>query len=148
MAVGITTDAAVGGTRPCTVIDLEQHVDERGSLSVVESEWTAGFPIRRVYYLHDPDVGSSRGGHAHRALEQLVIAVHGGFTITVDDGKKQAEYRLDDAGRGLYIGPMVWRNLKDFSPGAVALVLASLHYDEADYYRDYAEFLAAARRLR
>ncbi|MFE9683961.1 sugar 3,4-ketoisomerase [Streptomyces sp. NPDC002701] len=143
MTVGITTEVAVGRVKPCTVIDLEQHVDERGSLSVVESEWTAGFPIRRVYYLHDPDVGSSRGGHAHRALEQLVIAVHGGFTITVDDGENQGEYRLDDAGQGLFIGPMVWRDLKDFSPGAVALVLASLHYDEADYYRDYAEFLAA-----
>ncbi|MGW7103649.1 sugar 3,4-ketoisomerase [Streptomyces sp. NPDC054838] len=146
MSVGITTEAKVGRVKPCAFIDLEQHNDERGNLSVVESEWTAGFPIRRVYYLHDPDPGSSRGGHAHRALEQLIIAVHGSFTITVDDGERRARYELDDAGRGLYVGPMVWRDLSGFSEGAVALVLASLHYDEADYYRDYEEFLADARR--
>lgn len=146
MAVGITTETKVGRVNPCAFIDLEQHNDERGKLSVVESGWTAGFPIRRVYYLHDLDVGSSRGGHAHRALEQLIIAVHGSFTITVDDGVSQAEYELSDAGRGLYVGPMVWRDLSNFSEGAVSLVLASLHYDEADYYRDYDEFLADARK--
>ncbi|WP_210589272.1 FdtA/QdtA family cupin domain-containing protein [Streptomyces sp. GESEQ-35] len=146
MTVGTITEAKVGRVKPCALIDLEQHNDERGSLSVVESEWTAGFPIRRVYYLHDLDTGSSRGGHAHRALEQLMIAVHGSFTITVDDGFGRAEYRLDGAGQGLYIGPMVWRNLSDFSEGAVSLVLASLHYDEADYYREYDEFLRDARR--
>ncbi|MFE7777917.1 sugar 3,4-ketoisomerase [Streptomyces sp. NPDC057445] len=146
MAVGITPETKVGRVKPCTFIDLEQHNDERGSLSVVESEWTAGFPIQRVYYLHDLDTGSSRGGHAHRALEQLIIAVHGSFTITVDDGVNRAEYRLDGAGKGLYIGPMVWRNLSDFSEDAVSLVLASLHYDEADYYREYDEFLRDARR--
>ncbi|MFC8294996.1 sugar 3,4-ketoisomerase [Streptomyces sp. NPDC057242] len=148
MSVGITTEPEVGRVKPCALIELEQHNDARGNLSVVESEWTAGFPIQRVYYLHDLDTGSSRGGHAHRALEQLVIAVHGSFTITVDDGVNQAEYRLDDAGRGLYIGPMVWRNLSDFSDDAVSVVLASLHYDESDYYRDYDEFLRDARRGR
>lgn len=146
MSVGITTEPRVGRTKACAFIELEQHNDARGNLSVVESEWTAGFPIQRVYYLHDLDTGSSRGGHAHRGLEQLVIAVHGSFTITVDDGINQAEYRLDDAGQGLYIGPMVWRNLSNFSEGAVSVVLASLHYDESDYYRDYDEFLRDARR--
>lgn len=146
MAVGTITETKVGRVKPCAFIDLEQHNDERGSLSVVESEWTVGFPIQRVYYLHDLDTGSSRGGHAHRALEQLIIAVHGSFSITVDDGVNRAEYRLDGAGQGLYIGPMVWRNLSDFSADAVSLVLASLHYDEADYYREYEEFLRDARR--
>ncbi|WP_338673623.1 FdtA/QdtA family cupin domain-containing protein [Streptomyces sp. SCSIO 30461] len=145
MSVSITTEPKVGRLKPCAFIELEQHNDARGNLSVVESEWTVGFPIQRVYYLHDLDTGSSRGGHAHRALEQLIIAVHGSFTITVDDGFNQTEFRLDDAGRGLYVGPMVWRNLSDFSEGAVSVVLASLHYDESDYYRDYDEFLRDAR---
>ncbi|MET8755500.1 sugar 3,4-ketoisomerase [Streptomyces sp. NPDC059104] len=146
MAVGTTTETKVGRIKPCAFIDLEQHNDERGKLSVVESGATTGFPIRRVYYLHDADAGASRGSHAHRELEQLVIAVHGSFTITVDDGFGQASYVLDDPGRGLYIGPMVWRQLSGFSEGAVCVVLASLHYDESDYHRDYEAFLADARR--
>ncbi|EST37916.1 hypothetical protein N566_10370 [Streptomycetaceae bacterium MP113-05] len=140
-----TTGTSVGKVSPCRLIDLEQHNDERGSLSIVESEWTAGFPVRRVYYLHDLVPGTSRGAHAHRALEQFFIAAHGSFTISVDDGHQSHEYRLDDPGTGLYVGPLVWRDLKDFSEGAVCLVLASEHYDEADYYRDYDTFLKDAR---
>lgn len=142
-----TTATAVGRIKPCRLIDLEQHKDERGSLSVVESEWTAGFRIERVYYLHDLDVGSSRGAHAHRELEQLIIAVHGSFTLTIDDGRTREAIRLDRPGTGLYVGPMVWRNLSDFSAGAVGLVLASCHYDESDYYRDYDSFLRDAEGL-
>jgi hypothetical protein len=144
MAASITT-TAVGRVKPSRLIDLEQHTDERGSISVVESEQTTGFPIRRVYYLHDLTGGSSRGGHAHRHLEQLFVAAHGGFTITLDDGFRQAEYRLDSPGTALYVGPMVWRHLSDFTPGGVCLVLASEHYDEGDYYRGYEDFLRASR---
>ncbi|THA30079.1 WxcM-like domain-containing protein [Streptomyces sp. A1277] len=141
-----TTETPVGRVKPSRLIGLEQHKDARGCISVAESEWTAGFPIRRVYFLHDLTGGTSRGGHAHRELEQLFIAAHGGFTIRVDDGHQQAEYRLDTPGTALYVGPMVWRDLSDFTPGGVCLVLASHHYDEADYYREYEEFLRDSRR--
>ncbi|MCI4065613.1 FdtA/QdtA family cupin domain-containing protein [Micromonospora sp. R77] len=140
MAASIT-GTAVGRTKPCRLIDIEQHADDRGKLSVVEGETTVGFPIRRVYYLHGMRSGTERGGHAHRALEQLMIAAHGSFTVRLDDGFRQAEYRLDDPGTGLYVGPMVWRDLVGFSADGVCLVLASQHYDEADYYRNYDDFL-------
>lgn len=139
------TGTPVGRVKPSRLIDLEQHKDERGCISVIESEWTTGFPIQRTYFLHDVESGTSRGGHAHRQLEQLFVAAHGGFTIRVDDGFQQAEYRLDDPGTGLYVGPMVWRDLSGFSPGGVCLVLASQHYDEGDYYRTYEDFLRDCR---
>ncbi|MET7641397.1 FdtA/QdtA family cupin domain-containing protein [Streptomyces sp. NPDC005438] len=145
--VASTTDTPVGRVKPCRLIPLEQHHDERGSLSIVESEWTAGFPIRRVYYLHDLRDGTARGAHAHRSLEQLFLPAHGSFTVSVDDGFQKRSYHLDDPGTGLYVGPMVWRDLTDFSADGVCLVLASEHYDEADYYREYTEFLNDARGL-
>lgn len=144
MAASIT-GTPVGRVKPSRLIDLEQHKDERGCISVVESEWTTGFPIRRAYFLHDVKSGTSRGAHAHRCLEQVFIAAHGSFTIKVDDGFQQAEYHLDDPGTGLYVGPMVWRDLSGFSSDGVCLVLASEHYDEADYYRTYEDFLRASR---
>jgi hypothetical protein len=140
-----TAKNAVGKVNPCRLIELEQHKDARGSLSVVEAHQVGGFPIQRVYFLHDVAPHASRGAHGHRSLEQIFIAVHGSFTITVDDGFQRGRYRLDDPGTGLYVGPMVWRDLSDFSPGAVSLVLASRPYDEADYFRDYDEFLCSAR---
>jgi len=142
-----TTETAVGRIKPCRLIELEQHNDDRGHLSVVESELTTGFPIRRIYYLHNVRSGIARGGHAHQALEQLLIAAHGSFTVHLDDGERRAEYRLDDPGTGLYVGPMVWRDLTEFSPDAVCLVLASDHYDEADYYRTYEEYMRNNRGL-
>ncbi|MCY9787306.1 FdtA/QdtA family cupin domain-containing protein [Nocardiopsis sp. EMB25] len=145
MVASITGGTGIGGVRSCRLVDLEQHKDERGSLSVVESERTVGFSVRRVYYLHDLQPGTSRGGHAHRSLEQLIIAAHGAFTITVDDGFHRASHQLLQPGVGMYVGPMVWRNLSDFTEGAVCLVLASCHYDESDYYRDYDAFLRDTR---
>jgi dTDP-4-dehydrorhamnose 3,5-epimerase-like enzyme len=148
MAAVVTsmTGTPVGRIKPTRLVELEQHKDDRGCVSVIESEWTAGFPIRRVYFLHDVAGGVSRGSHAHRALEQLLVAVHGSFTIRIDDGFQQAEYRLDDPSTGLYIGPMVWRDLGAFSPGGVCLVMASQHYEESDYYRGYEQFLRDTRR--
>src|SRR3954466_2810537 len=116
MAASITT-TRVGRIKPSRLIELEQHHDERGSLSVVESEWTTGFPIRRVYFLHGLAGGVARGGHSHHQLEQLFVAAHGSFTIRLDDGFQQAEYHLDSPGTALYVGPKVWRDLSDFSPG-------------------------------
>lgn len=131
----------VGRVKPSRLVEIEQHKDDRGCVSIVESEWTTGFPVHRVYFLHDVASGSVRGGHAHRTLEQLFIAVHGGFTVRLDDGFERTEHRLDDPGTGLYVGPMVWRDLVEFSPGGVCMVLASQHYDESDYYRDYQDFM-------
>ncbi|KNE79401.1 MULTISPECIES: sugar 3,4-ketoisomerase [Streptomyces] len=145
MAASTTTEGNVGRIKACRLITLEQHNDERGSLSVVEPENAVGFTVRRVYYLHDLQAGTWRGGHAHRSLEQLIIAVHGSFRLTIDDGFRRTDHLLDRPGIGMYIGPMVWRDLSEFSPGAVCLVLASGHYDESDYHRDYDEFLRAGR---
>lgn len=146
MTARITSVMNADRNKVCRLISLEQHHDERGSLSVVEPEQAVGFTVRRVYYLHGVESSALRGGHAHRSLEQLIIAVHGGFTITIDDGLERAEYQLGQSDVGLYVGPMVWRSLSEFSVGAVCLVLASDRYDEADYYRDYSEFLQASRR--
>jgi hypothetical protein len=144
MAASIT-GTRVGRVKPCRLVDLEQHNDDRGRLSVVES-WTTGFTFQRAYFLHDLTGGVARGGHAHRVLEQLFVAAHGAFTVRLDDGFERAEFRLDDPGTALYVGPMVWRDLTDFSPGGTCMVLASHHYDESDYCRDYADFLVESRR--
>jgi hypothetical protein len=144
MAASIT-GTRVGRVKPCRLIDLEQHNDDRGRLSVVES-WTTGFPFQRAYFLHDLTGGVARGGHAHRVLEQLFVAAHGAFTVRLDDGFEQAEFRLDDPSTALYVGPMVWRDLTDFTPGGACMVLASHHYDESDYCRNYPDFLAESRR--
>ncbi|MFJ6614082.1 sugar 3,4-ketoisomerase [Streptomyces sp. NPDC091289] len=138
----------VGTVRPCELMDLQTIADNRGHLSVVEGIKDIGFDIKRLFYLYSLPVDSMRGDHAHRNLEQLVIAVSGSFDVTVDDTAETAVFRLDSPHQGLYIGPMVWNGLTNFSEGAVALVLASEHYDEADYYREYQEFAADAGRLR
>ncbi|MFE5805250.1 FdtA/QdtA family cupin domain-containing protein [Streptomyces sp. NBC_01232] len=138
---------SVGQVRPCTLMDLQTVVDDRGSLSIVEGVKDIGFEIKRFFYLYDLPVKSVRGDHAHRRLEQFVIAVRGSFDVTVDDTSGTSRYHLDNPNQGLYIGPMVWNSLVNFSEGAIALVLASEHYDEADYYRVYEEFTADARLL-
>jgi oxalate decarboxylase/phosphoglucose isomerase-like protein (cupin superfamily) len=135
----------VGQTEPCRIVKLPEYVDARGSLSVIEIGETIGFEVKRVYYLYDLPVGTIRGAHGHRNLEQLLLALNGEFDVTVDDGFQQTRFHLDNPTHGLYIGPMVWRRLVNFSEGAIGLVLASAHYDEADYYREYDEFLEVAR---
>lgn len=129
--------------RGCRMVDLSVIPDDRGSIVVAEAGTTVPFAIARSYWLHGVPPGANRGGHAHRALEQLLVAVTGQLTVHLDDGRTQASFTLDRPDAGLLIGTMVWRELSDFSPGAVCLVLASRHYDESDYFRDHAEFLAA-----
>ncbi|MFE5889271.1 sugar 3,4-ketoisomerase [Streptomyces sp. NPDC056468] len=143
----LSTRGQVGKVRPCELMDLQTIADSRGKLSVVEGIKDIGFDIKRMFYLYALPPDSIRGDHAHRNLEQLVIAVSGSFDVTVDDTADTAVYRLDSPHQGLYIGPMVWNGLTNFSEGAVALVLASEHYDEADYYREYQEFATDAGRL-
>ena len=126
----------------CTVIELDKHhSDRKGNITVMENKEDIPFEVRRTYYLYDVPGGESRGGHAHRELSQLIIAASGSFTVTLDDGKVKRTFVLNRPYQGLYIVPGIWRTLDDFSTGAVCLVLASHGYDEADYIRDYDEFI-------
>lgn len=119
--------------------------DERGSLSVLETGIHFPFPIKRIYYLHKIPDRSVRGAHAHKALHQAMIAMNGSFDLRLDDGHAQKEYTLNCRERAVYIGPMVWRELCNFSADAICMVLASEHYDETDYYRSYEDFIQAVR---
>ncbi len=130
----------------CRLIDLPRINDPRGNLTVVESGVHIPFDIKRAYYLYDIPGGAERGGHAHKELQQLIIAMSGSFDIMLDDGYGQERVHLNRSYYGLYVGRMVWREMDNFSSGSVCLVLASTLYDEADYYRDYDTFLEAVRR--
>lgn len=126
----------------CTVIELDRHhSDRKGNISVVENGRDVPFNVKRAYYLYDVPGGESRGGHAHKELRQLIIAASGSFTVTLDDGHVKRTFTLNRPYQGLYVVPGIWRTLDDFSSGAVCMVLASERYDEADYIRDYQEFL-------
>lgn len=127
------------------IIDLPKIADPRGNLTVAEEMKETPFPIARAYWTYDVPGGESRGGHAHKALEQLIIATSGSFDVTVDDGFERRTYHLNHPYQGLYVGPGVWRTLDDFSSGAVCMVLASEGFDEDDYIRDYDDFLSYTR---
>ncbi len=127
----------------CKIIDLPKVEDPRGNLTFIESDRHIPFDIRRVYYLYDVPGGSHRGGHAHKDLHQLLIAMSGSFDITLDDGRTKFKYHMNRSYYGLYIPPMIWREIDNFSSGSVCMVLASEHYLESDYYRDYNEFRVA-----
>lgn len=126
----------------CRIIELDKHhSDRKGNLSVVEDGKDVPFSVKRVYYLYDVPGGESRGGHAHKALRQLIVAVSGSFSVTLDDGKDKKTFVLNRPYQGLLVAPGIWRTLDDFSSGSVCLVLASEKYDEGDYIREYEEFL-------
>jgi hypothetical protein len=130
----------------CRIIDLPKISDPRGNLTFIEGGNHIPFGIKRAYYLYDVPGGAERGGHAHRGLHQLIIAISGAFDIVLDDGRKKKRFHLNRSYFGLYVCPMIWREMDNFSSGAVCLVLASNFYDEADYYRDYDDFITAAAR--
>lgn len=136
------------GIAGCRIIELPRVHDERGNLTFVESERHAPFRIQRVYYLYDVPGGAVRAGHGHRRLEQLFVAMSGSFDVTVDDGRRQERHHLNRSYFGLYVPPMVWRLIDNFSSGSVCMVLASRYYEREDYFYDYDEFLAAARERR
>ena len=124
----------------CRLIDLPRISDPRGNLSFIEGGGHVPFDIKRVYYLYDVPQGADRGSHAHRALHQFFIPMAGVFDVELEDGRARQTFHLDRPDVGLYVCPMMWRRLDNFSAGAVCLVLASERYDERDYIRDYDEF--------
>lgn len=125
----------------CRIIEFDRHhSDRKGNLSVVEGMKDVPFEVKRVYYLYDVPGGESRGGHAHKALRQLIIAASGSFSVSLDDGSGKRVFVLNRPYQGLLIVPGIWRTLDDFSSGAVCLVMASEKYDESDYIRQYDEY--------
>ena len=129
----------------CHLIDLPKISDPRGNLTFIEEGRHFPFDIKRVYYLYDVPGGAERGGHAHKEMHQMIIAMSGSFDVILDDGTTRKRYHLNRSYHGLYVCPMIWRELDNFSSGAVCLSLASNYYDESDYYREYADFIQAVR---
>ncbi len=140
----INDDDGTGSSGP-TILPLPRITDPRGNLTFVEGRRHVPFEIQRVYYLYDVPGGESRGGHAHRELEQFIIAASGSFEVVLNDGVAEQTFFLNRSYYGLYVPRMYWRELRNFSSGSVCLVLASLPYDESDYYREFAEFARDAK---
>jgi hypothetical protein len=127
----------------CRLMDFPKIHDPRGNLTFIEGSRHVPFEIKRVYYLYDVPGGESRAGHAHRTLEQVLIAMSGSFDVLVDDGRSRQRFHLNRSYFGLYIPSRIWREIDNFSSGAVCMALASAPYDEADYWRKYEDFVAA-----
>jgi len=125
----------------CCLRELDKHHSIQGNISIVENSKEIPFDIKRVYYLYDIPGGESRGGHAHKGLRQLIVAVSGSFDVIIDDGHVKRSITLNRPYLGLLIIPGIWRELVNFSSGAICMVLASEKYDEADYIRNYDLFL-------
>lgn len=125
----------------CRLIDLPCIGDRNGNITPIYGGQHVPFEIARVYYLYDVPGGAARGGHAHKELQQLIVSVMGAFDVILDDGQRKKTVRLDRAYYGLYMPRMIWRELENFSSGAICLVLASIPYDENDYIRDHDIFL-------
>ena len=133
------------GFQGCRIVELPKIHDPRGNLTFVEGGRHIPFDIKRVFYLYDVPGGAERGGHAHGKLQQVIIAISGSFDVILDDGEDRRRHHLNRSYYGLYIEPMIWREMDNFSSGSVCMVLASEPYDEADYFRDHDEFRAALR---
>lgn len=145
----MNADPQIVGSEPsaplsaCRVIELPKIADPRGNLTFIESGKHIPFDIQRVYYLYDVPGGSERGGHAHKELHQLIIAMSGSFDVVLDDGEQKKSFHLNRSYFGLYVCPMVWREITNFSSGSVCMALASNDYSEDDYFRDYPDYLQA-----
>ncbi len=135
-----TADLKHDSPKNCKILELPKIHDPRGNLTFIEETNHVPFKIKRIYYLYDVPGGESRGGHAHKELEQFIIAANGSFDVILDDGKTKQVYQLNRSYYGLYVPRMVWRELDNFSSGSVCLVLASEPYEEEDYIRDFDEF--------
>lgn len=147
MSVRSLTAARKYSVQQARILQLPRIQDPRGNLTFIEAEDHIPFDIKRVYYIYDVPGGTSRGGHAHKQLQQLMIAMAGSFDVTLDDGREKRTFQLNRSYYGLYIPPMMWRELDNFSSGSVCLVLASAFYDEEDYFRNYEAFCLAMREV-
>lgn len=125
----------------CTTIELPRIQDPRGNLTYIQRGDQVPFDIRRVYYLYDVPGGSERGGHAHKKMQQIIIAMSGSFDVLLDDGREKKTVHLNRSYKALYIAPMIWREINNFSSGAVCMAVSSTEYSEDDYFREYADFM-------
>ena len=125
----------------CKLIELPKISDSKGNLTFIEGMEHIPFDIKRTYYLYDVPGGSTRGSHAHKNLHQFIVAMSGSFDVVLFDGYREKRFHLNRSYYGLYVGPLMWRTLDNFSSGSVCMVLASAPYEEADYVRDYKDFL-------
>ena len=132
----------------CRIYDFPKVPDPRGNLTFIEGEHHIPFRIRRIFYIYDVPTGESRGAHAHKRLEQMLICLSGSFDVQVEDGTNKRLVHLNRPWQGLYIPPMIWAAEVNFDPGSVCLVLASDLFEESDYIRDYDEYLAFMKRTR
>lgn len=128
------------------LVSIPLLFDSLGTIGVVEGPELLPFAVKRFYFIRDVPSGATRGSHAHRELNQLVVALSGAVTVELDDGEQKQEFDLAGPGIGLHIPPGYWRTLRDFVPGSVVAVLASTEYVESDYIRDYDEFRIWSRR--
>lgn len=131
----------------CEILDLPKIHNAAGNITMLENNSNIPFDIKRIYYLYDVPMGSDRGGHGHYELQQYVVAASGSFTFVLDDGINKKEFFLNDPSKALHIKPGIWREIKDFSSGSICLVLASHEYSEADYIRDYDDYLKYITRI-
>jgi hypothetical protein len=129
----------------CRIIDFPKISDPRGNLTFVESNKHIPFELKRVYYLYDVPGGAERGGHAHKTMQQVIVAMSGSFDVVLDDGHERKRFHLNRSYYGLYICSMIWREIDNFSSGSVCMSIASTFYDEADYYRDQSDFYSIVR---
>jgi dTDP-4-dehydrorhamnose 3,5-epimerase-like enzyme len=128
----------------CRTLELPRIESDSGAITPVQGNVEVPFEIERVFFMYDVVAGAERGGHAHKRLEQVYVAAMGSFRVILDDGRERRSVELKQPHVGLYIPPMVWTELVDFASGTIVVVLASLHYEEAEYLRDYDEFRARA----
>ncbi len=135
------------GLDECKLIDLPKISDPRGNLTFLETERHLPFKLKRVFYLYDVPGGDSRAGHALKTCHQFIVAISGSFDVILYDGRDKQRHHLNRSYYGLYLSPLIWRELDNFSSGSVCLVLASEFYDEKDYFRDYSIFLKAVSKL-
>ena len=131
--------------KDCRLIELPRIHEVRGNLTFIEGGNHVPFEIKRVYYLYDVPGGAERGEHAHKNLHQFIVAMSGSFDVTLDDGYEKTRFHLNRSYFGLYVCPMMWRGLDNFSSGSVCMVLASEYYNEDDYIRNYNDFIEAAK---
>ena len=142
--MAVEGDKPEGGGQACRVVELPRILDPRGNLTFIEGDSHIPFTIRRVYWIYDVPGGEKRGGHAYRELEEFIVALSGSFDVIVDTGAGPQTFTLNRSYLGLYMPPLTWRQVENFSTNAVCLLLASRHYDEADYIRDHEEFTRIA----